>query len=143
MMDRTTALNTLRLATDASHSDIIAAYNRLARRYPLQQFPKRHTQLLDAKTALLSPDNAYKAMLFEDTLDLSWLNTYTPQVDANQTTTASDAPVTPKQCLEALCRQHFKRGPDLFAPDEELDADFVRLLNELGPDGIQEIINNM
>ncbi|MFT5084196.1 MAG: hypothetical protein ACI9Y1_002249 [Lentisphaeria bacterium] len=75
-MNREAALSTLRLTAQASHADIVAAYNRLARRYPLQKFPERHTRILEAKTALLSPESAFKEMLFAEAIDLNWLNPY-------------------------------------------------------------------
>jgi hypothetical protein len=109
MMDRETALDTLRLSANASHADIVAAFSRLARRYPLQQFAERHTRLLEAKSALLSPELAFKDMLFEENIDLNWLNRYTTGDGARLETATADEP-SPRQCLEALFRPHLKNG---------------------------------
>lgn len=139
MMNQTTALEALRLKDQASRTEIVTAYNRLARRYPLQQFPERHTRLLEAKTALLNPELGFKDLLFEETIDLSWLNRY-----AAEPTASKDTPVGqssgPKQCLDALFRSHFKKSVDLFSVDVGMPEDFARILEEIGPDNLQELM---
>ena len=140
-MDRETALATLRLSANASPADIVTAFSRLARRYPLQQFAERHSRLLEAKTALLSPELMFKEMLFEETIDLSWLNRYTTGDGASLETASADEP-NPKQCLEALFRPHLKKGLTLFPMDTAMENDFTEILDELGPEGLQELIDN-
>ncbi|MFT5083320.1 MAG: hypothetical protein ACI9Y1_001362 [Lentisphaeria bacterium] len=139
MMNREAALNTLRLTAQASHADIVAAYNRLARRYPLQQFPARHTGILEAKTALLSPESAFKEMLFAETIDLNWLNSYSINSEKGQDTTSIDEAHS-KQCLETLFRPHLKKGCDLFPPSVGMETEFFQMLNELGPEGLQDFM---
>ena len=141
MMDRETALGTLRLSANASHDDVVTAFSRLARRYPLQQFAERHTRLLEAKTALLSPELAFKDMLFEETIDLNWLNRYTTRNEADQETASADKS-NPKQCLEALLRTHLKKGRTLFPMDAAMGNDFAEILDELGPEGLRKLIDN-
>ena len=141
MIDRQAALTTLRLTEGASRADIIAAYSRLARRYPLQQFPERHTRLLEAKTLLLSPELAFKNILFEEQIDLSWLNPYSIDEDkANKNPTDSDQ--NPLQtCLQALFRPHFKKGSMLFPMNEvHMEKTLSRLFDELGPKGLEELM---
>lgn len=141
MMDRETALDTLRLSTNASHADIVAAFSRLARRYPLQQFAERHTRLLEAKAALLSPELAFKDMLFEENIDLNWLNRYTTGDGARLETATADEP-SPRQCLEALFRPHLKNGFTFFHMDTSMENDFAKILDELGPEALQDLIDN-
>jgi len=140
MMDRETALNTLRLSAHASRADIIDSYARLARRYPLQQFPERHTRLLEAKTALLSPESAFKDMLFEEIIDLHWLNRYSSKGETNQSSASVDGP-HPKQCLEALFRPILKMGLDLFPVNDSM-TEFAQLLDEISPEGLQDLIES-
>ncbi|MEE8056623.1 MAG: hypothetical protein V3T17_02125 [Pseudomonadales bacterium] len=144
MMDRETALNTLRLPANASRSAIVAAYSRLARRYPLQQFPERHTRLLQAKTVLLNPEKAFKAILMEETIDLSWLNPYSNKesqgADSDETVPA-DLLSSPKQCLEALFRPHLKKGVDLFPNAVGFEDECAQIIKALGPGGIEKLIN--
>lgn len=139
MMDRTTALEALRLADQASRTEIVTAYNRLARRYPLQQFPARHTRLLEAKTALLNPELVFKDLLFEETIDLGWLNRYPSEATVSKDAVPAE-PSGPKQCLEALFRPHFKKSVDLFSVDSGMPEGFARILEEIGPDGLQELM---
>ena len=140
-MDRETALSTLRLSTDASRTDIVTAYSRLARRYPLQQFPERHARLLEAKTALLSPELAVKNILLEEHIDMGWLNRYSKESKSNKKTTSVDQ--NPMQlCIEAIFRPHLKKGALLFPVDTPLEEGFNQLLNEIGPDGLLELIEN-
>jgi hypothetical protein len=141
MMDRETALDTLRLSANASHADIVAAFSRLARRYPLQQFAERHTRLLEAKSALLSPELAFKDMLFEENIDLNWLNRYTTGDGARLEIATADEP-SPRQCLEALFRPHLKNGFTFFPMDTSMENDFAEILDELGPEALQELIDN-
>lgn len=141
MMDRETALGILRLSANASHADIVTAFSRLARRYPLQQFTEGHTRLLEAKTALISPELAFKDMLFKETIDLNWLNRYTTGDGANQDTASDDEP-NPKQCLEALFRPHLKKGRSLFPVGAAIGGSLSQILDELGPKGLRDLIEN-
>lgn len=138
MMDKETALGTLRLSTDESRTDIIAAYDRLARRYPLQQFSERHARLLEAKTILLSPELAFKNILLEEHIDMKWLNRYSSRDESSQLASADQN--TLPLCLEALCRSHLKKGFSLFPIDASMEGEFAQLFDELGPDGLQELI---
>ena len=142
MMDRETALNTLRLAADASHTDVIAAYSRLARRYPLQQFPERHARLLEAKTALLSPELAFRDMLFDEQIDMSWLNRYSSQDESNQNPVSADESRL-QPCLETLFRPHLRKGTALFPMSTHMLDGLGQLLDELGPDGLEELIEKL
>jgi hypothetical protein len=141
MMDRETALGILRLSANASHADIVTAFSRLARRYPLEQFTERHSQLLEAKTALLSPELAFKDMLFKETIDLNWLNRYTVGDGVNQDPAPADGQ-NPKQCLEALLRPHLKKGISLFPIDATMEENLSQILDEFGPEGLREMIEN-
>lgn len=141
MMDRETALGILRLSANASHADIVTAFSRLARRYPLQQFTERHTRLLEAKTALLNPELAFKDMLFRETIDLNWLNRYTIGDGVSQDTAPADGP-NPNQCLEALLRPHLKKGVNLFPMGATLGRNLSQVLDELGPEALRDLIEN-
>ena len=133
MMDRETALSTLRLSADASRTDILTAFSRLARRYPLQQFPERHARLLEAKTALLSPELVVKNILFEDRVDVAWLNRYPKEGQSNEA--AARAEHKPMQLqIEAMFRPHLKRGLSLFPVGTSFGQEVNRLFDELGPD---------
>ena len=143
MMDRETALNTLRLPADADHSQIVSAYSRLARRYPLQQFPERHTRLLQAKTLLLNPQTAFKDILTEDTVNLSWLNRYATTGMANSEAVVASAEPDPKQCLEAMLRPHLISNADSFSKTLGLDDELERMIEELGIEGIQGLIDKI
>ena len=143
MIDRKTALDTLRLPANAGRSEIVVAYNRLARRYPLQQFPERHTRLLQAKTVLLNPETAFKAMLMEETIDLSWLNRYSTQRTDNGETASAGLSANPKQCLEAMFRPQLKKGVDLFPEAFGLDNEFAQMIKALGPEGLQGLIDEL
>lgn len=141
MMDRETALNTLRLPADADHSQIVSAYSRLARRYPLQQFPERHTCLLQAKTLLLNPQTAFKDILTEDTVNLSWLNRYAtgggPEV--------ASAELAPRQCLEAMLRPHLISNADSLSRTGAFDFDdeLKQMIEDIGLEGIQGLIDKI
>ena len=104
-MNRARALEVLRLGSAATEADIIAAYNRLARRYPMQQFPERHSDLLQAKTCLLQPELAFNHILHEETLELSWLNQYLkmPQTEAAEGPVINEL----QQGVQALLRGQF------------------------------------
>jgi hypothetical protein len=143
MMDRETALNTLRLPADADHSQIVSAYSRLARRYPLQQFPERHTRLLQAKTLLLNPETAFKEILTEDRVNLSWLNRYATTGMANSGAVVASAEPDPKQCLEAMLRPHLISNADSFSKTPGLDDELERMIEELGIEGIQGLIDKI
>jgi hypothetical protein len=147
MMDRETALNTLRLPADADHSQIVSAYGRLARRYPLQQFPERHTRLLQAKTLLLNPETAFKDILTEDTVNLSWLNRYATGETANSGRAVESASAEPnlKQCLEAMLRPHLISNADSFSRTGVFDFgdELGRMVEELGIEGIQGFIDKI
>lgn len=104
-MDRDTALGVLRLAADAQPEAIIAAYSRLARRYPSQQFPERHAQILEAKTALLNPELAFRAILFDEQIDVHWLNRYDDQAPQPA---GHDASL--QAAMEALFRPYLQQG---------------------------------
>jgi hypothetical protein len=148
MIDRETALNTLRLSAQANRADIVTAYSRLARRYPLQQFPERHTRLLEAKTALLSPELGFRDMLFEEAVDLSWLNRYPTEEKTNQDTVpVGTSPVStpphPKQFLEALFRPHLKKNLELSSMDAGMEDELAQILDDLGGEGLQELIERL
>lgn len=141
MMDRQTALTTLRLSAQADRRDIITAYTRLARRYPLQQFPERHAQLLEAKTALLNPELGFKEMLFEENVDLGWLNHYAAKKETSPDTTHTNKIADSKQLLAALFRPHLKKGLNLLAvPASGADAKFAQALGEIGPEDLEEFM---
>lgn len=141
MMDRETALSTLRLSTDATHADILTAFSRLARRYPLQQFPKRHTSLLEAKSVLLNPELAFRNVLFDEHIDLGWLNRYSKKDESNKSITSADQ--DPIQfCMEAIFRPHLKQGSLLFPINTPLEKNLSRLLDEIGPDNLRELIES-
>ena len=145
MMDRETALNTLRLPANADHSQIVSAYGRLARRYPLQQFPERHTRLLQAKTLLLNPETAFKEILTEDTVNLSWLNRYATRETTSSGSEVARAEPDPKQCLEAMLRPHLMSNADSFSRTGAFDFDdeLARMVEELGLEGIQGLIDKI
>jgi hypothetical protein len=145
MMDRETALNTLRLPANADHSQIVSAYNRLARRYPLQQFPDRHTRLLQAKTLLLNPETAFKDILTEDTVNLSWLNRYATNGLSSSGPAVANAEPDPKRCLEALLRPHLISNSDNFARIGafDFDGELARMIEELGIEGVQGLIDKV
>jgi hypothetical protein len=71
-MDRNTALKTLRLLGEPQKREILTAYTRLARRFPIQQFPERHKRLLQAKEVLLSPEYGFQEVLFEQKVCVDW-----------------------------------------------------------------------
>ena len=143
-MDRETALTTLRLSKAPEPSEIISAYNRLARRYPLQQFPERHTRLNEAKSALLNPEIGFKGILTEEDLDLSWL-------DKHSTTPATEKPgpkealSNPRQSVEVLMRPHFQEGADLllqtFRDENPMELD--PLIDDMDPNELRRMINQL
>ena len=147
MMDREAALNTLRLPANADYSQIVSAYSRLARRYPLQQFPERHTRLLQAKTLLLNPETAFKDILTEDTVNLSWLNRYATRATARDTADSGPAVAStepdPRQCLEALLRPHLISKADSFSRTVEFEDELEQMIEELGLEGIQGLIDKI
>lgn len=75
-MERAAALQLLKLTTSATREDVLQAFNRLARRYPMAQFPDRHMALLDAKTCLLSNKADFSAVLFDQQIDMSGFAPY-------------------------------------------------------------------
>ncbi|MBB3061695.1 hypothetical protein [Microbulbifer rhizosphaerae] len=78
-MDKSTALETLRLSPGAEPKAIVAAYTRLARRYPMHQFPERHGRLLQAKEILLNPAGVFHKILFDEEVSLDWYPPRQPQ----------------------------------------------------------------
>ena len=144
-MDRETALNTLRLPADADHSQIVSAYSRLARRYPLQQFPERHTRLLQAKTLLLNPQTAFKDILTEDTVNLNWLNRYAAGETANSGPEVASAEPAPRQCLEAMLRPHLISNADSLSRTGAFDFDdeLKQMIEDIGLEGIQGLIDKI
>ena len=145
MMDREAALNTLRLPANADYSQIVSAYSRLARRYPLQQFPERHTRLLQAKTLLRNPETAFKDILTEDTVNLSWLNRYATMETANSGPEVARAEPDTKQCLEAMLRPHLLSNADSFsrAGAFDFDDELARVIEELGLEGVKGLIDKI
>ncbi len=143
MINREVALNTLRLPIDANRADIISAYGRLARRYPLQQFPERHSQLLEAKSLLLNPELAFQEILTEDVLDISWLNQYSHLPQSENNVNVVDTNSAMKNCLQALLRPHLLKKAALFEDklDIGFDADIDQILDELGHDGLRKLID--
>ena len=84
-MDRETALTVLRLDDNPDESRIVAAYARLTRRYPRNQFPERYERLLQAKERLLNPPLGFKEILFDAVAPpLAWLPSGEPSVEAEE-----------------------------------------------------------
>lgn len=136
-MDNTTALKTLRLEPGASRSEIIAAYARLARRYPLAQFPDRHTRLLDAKQTLLQPEAVFKEILHHDRIELAWLS---EALSAGED--ADIQQMTINQLLAGLMRRPLREhaeaqvGRNTMLPGHAL----AQLLEEMGPEGLENLL---
>ena len=145
-MDRATALKTLNLSPNATETDILKAFSRLTRRYPLHQFPERHTLILEAKTALLNPALAFRDLLLDEQLDLSWIESYTHQVDEAASQQASDqtrlqqTPPPLQQALSQITRSHLKKGLKLFPSLNLLENHFDDLHNQLDPADIQRMM---
>ena len=109
MIDREAALKALRLDAEATREQIVGAYNKLARRYPLQQFPDRHSKILQAKAALLNPEQAFKMILQQDSVDLRWLNRYSKQ-NSNDSIARDKGAIDVKDCLSAMMRPSIKNN---------------------------------
>lgn len=139
-MDKATALSTLKLPPSATRSDILAAFTRLARRYPLQQFPERHTRLLEAKKMLLNPEAGVKEILFGSEVDMSWLNHYICEQDVRDASATEDAHAL-HACVEALCRPHLQKGRMLCPLPVDFPQELDELLAGLGPEGVMELLN--
>ncbi len=140
-MDRQTAQEVLRLSDSPSRKEVVTAYSRLARRYPMQQFPERHARLLEAKDALLNPQMAFKAILTEQTVDLTWLNRHERQKTNQASSNVNDVQVDPRQYLEAWCRPHFKKGIELFPDESGCESMLEEMIKVLGPKGLFDLMN--
>ncbi|MBN4055257.1 hypothetical protein JYU12_00775 [bacterium AH-315-K03] len=136
MMDKNTALSVLRLEETVDRTQIVSAYNRLARRYPMQQFPQRHNQLLQAKEVLLNPQVVFQDIFHNDVLNLKWLNQFTTNNNKNSD---NNPRYNSKECLEALLRPHFARGFELFYHESTLE----NMLSDLDPAEIEEMMKQM
>ena len=130
-MDKSTALSTLRLSGEPERQAIITAYTRLARRYPMHQFPERHSRLLQAKEALLNPEMRFRDILFENEADIDW---YQPP---EQTTTGQGNSL--QQSLTAILRPIMR---SVTQPSPELDPlSFLQdMMEQLGPDELAKLI---
>lgn len=130
-MDKSTALSTLRLSGEPERQAIITAYTRLARRYPMHQFPERHSRLLQAKEALLNPEMRFRDILFENKADIDW---YQPP---EQTTTGQGSSL--QQSLTAILRPVMR---SVTQPSPELDPlSFLQdMMEQLGPDELAKLI---
>ena len=60
---------------------------------------------------------------------------------ARSETATADEP-SPRQCLEALFRSHLKNGFTFFPMDTSMENDFAEILDELGPEALQDLIDN-
>jgi len=130
-MDRSTALSTLRLSGEPERQAIINAYTRLARRYPMHQFPERHSHLLQAKEILLNPEMRFKDILFGDEVNVDW---YQPP---EQITIGQGSSL--QQSLTAILRPVMQ---SVTQPSSELEPlSFLQdMLEELGPDELARLI---
>jgi len=72
-MDESKAREVLRLSPDAGPDEAIAAFYRLAKRYPAGQFPERYAQLMHAREALESVEGTepYLAIIRSRDIDFS------------------------------------------------------------------------
>lgn len=136
-MDNATALKTLRLEPGADRSAILTAYARLARRYPLAQFPERHTRLLEAKETLLNPEAVFKNILFDNQVELAWLS---GALTGRRVTQVQDMPTS--QLLAELMRRPIKEYTEsqikygARSPDQMIEE----LLDELGSEGLEKLL---
>lgn len=136
-MDNATAFKTLRLEPGAGRSDILTAYARLARRYPLAQFPERHTRLLEAKQTLLNPEAVFKNILFDSQVELAWLS---EALTHRQATNVQEMPIS--QLLAELMRRPIKEYAEsqinyrAMSPDKAIE----QMLDELGPAGLERLL---
>jgi len=130
-MDRPTALSTLRLSGEPERQAIITAYTQLARRYPMHQFPERHSRLLQAREILLNPEMRFRDILFGDEVDVDW---YQPP---EQITTGQGRSL--QQSLTAILRP-IMRSVTQPLPEQELPPFLQDMLEELGPDELARLI---
>ena len=118
----------------------MSAYNRLARRYPLQQFPDRHTRLNEAKSVLLNPETGFKEILTESDLDISWLNQYSTKPVPDNADPV-DPLSNPRQSFEVLMRPHIQYGVDSLIGTDEMDftGKFRDILKYIDPDELERM----
>lgn len=139
-MDNATALKTLRLEPGAGRSDILTAYTRLARRYPLAQFPERHTRLLEAKQTLLNPEAVFKHILFDNPVELAWLG---DALGPQRATQAQEMPVS--QLLAELMRRPLRQYAESQATfrDRSSDNAIEQMLEELGAGDLENLFDKL
>lgn len=129
-MDRNTALATLRLSGNPDRQTVVAAYTRLARRYPSNQFPERHERLLRARELLLEPDPGFREILFDSEAALDWY----PRPESASSAESDSLP----QSLGAILRPLILRGPDL---DEQGPIALLQeMMEQLDPELLEKLM---
>ncbi len=142
-MDRKQACETLRIKDD--HPDpktVIKAFTRLSRRYPGQHFPEKFADLLVARDTLCRPDQGFREVLFDDEINLSFLKS------ALKETTSKPKISTEEKCLQDFLRPVYPyliNQDSMAAGDDfsEVQASITRMLEELGPDEVQRILEKL
>ncbi len=130
-MDRSIALSTLRLSGEPERQAVITAYTRFARRYPMHQFPERHSRLLQAKEILLNPEMRFRDILFENKVDVDW---YQPP---EQITTGQGSSL--QQSLAAILRPVMRSATQ--PSSEQNPLSFLQdMMEQLGPDELARLI---
>ncbi len=134
-MDKNTALSTLRLSEEPERQAIITAYTRLARRYPMHQFPERHSCLLQAKEVLLNPETRFRDILFEDEVDIDWYQPPDPATTGQGSSLQQSLAAILRPVIRTTAESSSELGSLSFLQDmmEELEPDeLAKLIEELG-----------
>ncbi|MGH8584452.1 MAG: hypothetical protein ACREWG_17115 [Gammaproteobacteria bacterium] len=100
------AVLALQAQPDADRDTVQRAFERLARRYPQQQFPERFRQLLEARDLMLNADREWREQLESGTLDLSWALSYLPDDPFSRLPQPGD-----REALQACLRRAFRGEP--------------------------------
>jgi hypothetical protein len=125
-MDTQTARTALGVTDTATDADIIKAYTRLTRRYPMQQFPERHQELLEAKDALMQSDRVWQDILFSSQVSLPWLQAHVP----SQSNAATDIRWAVGQISRPIIEEYTQEPLDPWSAEPNLD-ELMAMFGEL------------
>lgn len=127
------AKQTLRLVTEAQPTveQIEQAFRKMIRRYPLEQFPEKFSEIRHAYEILIDPVADLRGLLFDSTLDLSSIvESFSPLNKAPQ----GDTETAIFKAMSGLLRANFSEiigedGDDF--GDEWDEEDFIEILGHL------------
>lgn len=129
------ALAALRLPPEAlpSRREVLEAFARLSRRYPLVSFPERFGELLAARDALLDPARDLRDLFTARQVDLTWLPALA------QTKSVERDEDGGRELLLDMLRKVFVEG-DGYGPDE---SGLGEILDSMDPEMLEAALREL